>query len=130
MGDDVMVMRRAISALVEVVMKKGLRSSHTVLSALAIYKLRTVIFVERRSSVRRWNLPLEKTVCELNLMARDVACWRAMHAYLAHDVMRARLDTKPRKEEISLKVKLLRLGCQVLRSMCSSSIRLSSRMPK
>ena len=49
--------------------------------------------------------------------------------YLAHEVVRAKLDTKPRREATSLKVKLLRLLCHVRRSMCSSAIRLSSGMP-
>ena len=84
------------------------------------------MFVERRSSVRRCNLPLEKTVCGLNLMANNVACWRAMCVHFAHDVVRVKLDAKPRREEISLKVKFLRSGCHVVRSMCSSAIHLSS----
>ena len=87
------------------------------------------MFVERRSSVRLWNLPLEKTVFELNLMERNVACCRAIYVYFYHEVVRARLDTKPRREVISLKVNLLRLGCHVLSSMCSRAIHLSSGMP-
>ena len=75
------------------------------------------MFVERRSSVRWWNFPLEKTVCELNLMVRNVACWRVMHVFFAHEVARARLDTKQRREIISLKVKLLRLRCHALHIM-------------
>ena len=87
------------------------------------------MFVERRSSVRRWKLPLEKTVCELNLMARNVECWRATHVCFAYEVVRARLDTKPKREAISLMVTFLRLGCHVLRSMCSRAISLSSGTP-
>ena len=46
----------------------------------------------------------------------------------AYEVVKARLDARPRREEISFKVTLLCLGCHVLRSMCSSAIRLSCRM--
>ena len=65
----------------------------------------------------------------LNFIARKVACCSAMHVYLAHDVVSAKFDTKPRRETISLKVKLLRLVCHVWRSMCSSAVRLSSGIP-
>ena len=62
LDEDVIAVRRTISALIDVAMKKFLRSSYAVLCALARHKLRTVVFVEWRSSVRRWDLPLEKTV--------------------------------------------------------------------
>ena len=87
------------------------------------------MFVEWRSSVGRWNLPLEKNGCELNLMENDVSYWRAMYVHLAHDVVRAMFDSKLRRETISLNVKILCSGCHVLRSMCSRAIRLSSGMP-
>ena len=87
------------------------------------------MLVERSSSVRRWNLSLEKTVCVLNFIARKVACCSAMYVYLAHEVVSAKFDTRPRREAISLQVKLLRLVCHVWRSMCSSAVRLSSGMP-
>ena len=76
------------------------------------------MMVERSSSVRWSNLSLEKTVCVLNFIARNVACCRAMCVYLAHEVVSAKFDTKPRREAISLKVKLLCLSCHVWRSMC------------
>ena len=87
------------------------------------------MLVERSSSARRWNLSLEKTACVLNFIARNVACCMAMCVFLFYEVVSAKFDTKPRREAISLNVKLLRWLCHMWRSVCSSAIRLSSGMP-
>lgn len=63
-------------------------------------------------------MSLEKTVRMLNFIVRNTACYKAMKVRLAREVVRAKLDTKPRREEISLKVKLSCLLCHVWCNMC------------
>ena len=123
------VLRKAISVFIEIMMKKGFFSFHTDLWALARQKLCIIILADQSNSDRQRNLLLIKTVCVLNFIIRKVACCSTMYMYLTYNVMSARFDTKPRREAISLKIKLLCLLCNMWCSMYSRAMCLSSRMP-
>ena len=71
---------------------------------------------------------LEKTTFELNFSAMETVCFSAMHVYITHCVVRARLDAIPRIEDTSRSANLFRELFQVVDVIVTKSARFVSGM--
>ena len=108
MGDVSMLARRPISAYADFVRLNFFFEFHIFLHAFDKQKCLTRTLLDLSRSIRCLCFPMQKTVLELNFIARGTVCCSAIKVCLTHCVMRARLDASPKREAISHSVKLLR----------------------
>ena len=69
---------------------------------------------------------LEKTTFELTFSATETTCFSAMHVHFTHCVVRARVDTSPKREATSRSVNLFRELFQVVYITFTNSARFVS----
>ena len=84
--------------------------------------------LDRRRHVRCLCFPLEKTTFELNFSAIETACFGDTCVNFTHFMVRARLDTSPRKEDTWRIMNLFRELFQVVDVIVTKSARFVSGM--
>ena len=87
-----------------------------------------LMFLSMRRSLRVLNFQLAITVFEFNFSARGMVCLREIQVHLTFFVVRARLETNPKRESISLRVDLLCDLFLVVKSMLTKSLCLLCRL--
>ena len=102
--------RSSSSALIGFAILNFSLEFYTLLCALERQKFLTLMFLEVRTLVRCFNLPLASTIFELNFKSRITVHFMDDLVILVHCVVRARLDTIPRREDNSRSVDLF---CQL-----------------
>ena len=90
-------MRRLILARIEFVMLNFSFEFHTVLWVFNKQKFLILMFLDLRMHARCLCFPLEKKMLELNLSARDTACFNAMQVCLDHCIVMDRFDASPKR---------------------------------
>ena len=82
-----------------------------------------LVCLDRSRYVMCLYFPLEKRTFKLNFGTMETACCSSIYVYFTHCVVRARLDTSPRRKATSFSVNLFRELFQVVDRMVTKSAR-------